>query len=282
MSIINKFLREPLVHFFLLGAALFVAYGWLDQDTRSAPDEIVIHAVRINNLAATFAKTWSRPPTSKEMQGLIDAWVREEVLYREGIAVGFDRNDPIIRRRVAQKMTFVSDGLVPEIPLEEELQAWLDEHVSDYMIPAVYSFSQVYFDPQRHGENLQMVLSSAENALASGVERNLPGDRTMLPAEMVQTSETEVRRTFGQQFADGLATLEAGVWAGPLSSGYGVHFVRINDFVSGRKPSLDEVRSAVKRDVLKNVADEIGETFYQALRDRYTVRVETEIPETGQ
>lgn len=274
MSIINRFLREPLLHFFLLGALLFLLYGWLDRDSRRAPDEIVVDEARINSLTATFAKTWSRAPTAEDLQALIDAWVREEVLYREGIAIGFDRNDPIIRRRVAQKMTFVSDGVAPEIPDDQELQAWLDSHADDYAIPGRYTLSQVYFDPQQHGDNIESVLASAKEILDSGDQEERPGDATMLPGEFVDVSETEIRRTLGQQFADGLTELQSGEWQGPVVSGYGLHFVRIAEHVPGRKPSLDEVRRAVERDVLNNLSDDIDDAFYQALRDRYTVRVE--------
>ena len=119
---IKNLLKEPLLHFFVLGLFLFVLYAVVNDDSGRSAEEIVIDEARLSNLVASFEKTWQRPPTDDETQNLIDAWVREEVFYREGIAIGFDQGDPIIRRRVAQKMSFVADGVVPDTPTDAELQ----------------------------------------------------------------------------------------------------------------------------------------------------------------
>jgi hypothetical protein len=274
----KTFYREPLLHFFILGALLFALFSWLNQDSVNAPDDIVVSQARLDALAATFERTWQRSPTEEELAGLVDAWIKEEILYREGMAIGFDRDDPIIRRRVAQKMSFIADGMVPDMPDDQELGRWLEANSDDYQIPPSYTFRQVYFDPQRHGEQLEGVLASARLDLENG-SGELAGDSTLLPIEMKDASATAVARMFGRDFADALGELEVGKWQGPVGSGYGVHLVYIEEAAPGRTPTLDEVRQAVTRDVLSEKSREINEAFYQSLRERYTIRREAEAAE---
>lgn len=269
-----KFLREPLFHFFVIGAFLFLAYDWLNRDSGRAVDEIVIGQAQLANIAETFRKTWRRAPTEQEMQGLIESLVREEILYREGVAIGFDQGDPIIRRRVAQKMSFVADGLVPDTPTEEELQVWLNEHPDDYRIPARTSFRQVYVNPERHGDQLESYLAELGVALKDAGNTNLPGDSSMLPETLSNASPQDIERLFGSEFAAAIATLDGIGWHGPVRSGYGLHFVEVSEQIPGRSPELAEVRDPVQRDLLNKRTEEIGDAFYQALRESYTVRIE--------
>lgn len=276
---IQKILHEPLFHFFILGALLFALFAAVQQNDASAPGEIVISNSRVANLAATFSKTWQRAPTEAEMQGLIDAWIREEVLYREGLAIGFDRDDPIIRRRIAQKMSFVADGMVPDMPGDEELKQWLLNNSEQYKIPPAYTFSQVYFDPQRHADDLDRVLQDARLILESndldGSASRAVGDATLLPGYLKFAPATEITRTYGSEFADALSGLEPGSWHGPISSGYGLHFVRIEEKLPGGMPALEDVRAALERDVLSARSQEINDAFYRSLRERYEIRRET-------
>lgn len=148
----RRLLREPLLHFAVLGMGLFVLYGVLRGGTGDAPDEIVVDRARLASLEAQFERVWQRAPTPAERDGLVATWVREEILYREGVAMGMDRDDPIVRRRIAQKMDFLADGQAPAEPSEAELQAWLDAHPDAYRIEPVYTLRQLYFDPGRRGE----------------------------------------------------------------------------------------------------------------------------------
>lgn len=269
-------MREPLLHFLLLGLALFALYGVVNGGGAPSPNEIVLDTARLANLRANFEKTWQRPPTGSEMQSIIDGWVRDEVLYREGVAIGFDQNDPVIRRRVAQKMAFVADGMVPDTPPESELDAWLQANMETYRIAAVFTFEQVYIDPQRHANELQSHLEAVRASLDGGPDGSARGDATLLPPKVRSAHSGEVARTFGAAFADELATLPVGSWHGPVESGYGLHFVRLSERIPARDPALDEVRPAVVRDVLNQKAREINDAFYATLRQRYTVRTETD------
>ena len=272
----NNLLREPLLHFFALGLMLFVLYALVSDDYGQSTEEIVIDQARIAGLVAAFEATWRRQPTDEELQGAIDAFVREEVLYREGVAAGFDLNDPIIRRRVAQKMSFIADGMVPDAPDEAAMQQWLEENIEDYEVPARFAFQQVYIDPQRHPNDLEDVLQAIKAGLDAGTDPKSFGDSTLLLREFSSISSDDVGRNFGSEFAAALEQLPTGSWQGPVHSGYGLHFVFVADHIPARDPTLDEVRNAVERDLLSEQTRQINESFYTALRERYVVRIESE------
>lgn len=272
-----RILTEPLLHFFVLGAVLFGIYGWIHYGTLDAPDEIVVDSIRVDALRMQYERLWQRPPTETELKGLIDNWVREEILYREGLALGLDRDDPVLRRRIAQKMTFMADEVEPPAPTEDDLRAWLDAHPDDYRIDPTYSFRQAYFDPGKHPGSLDDMISGARSALANGADAATVGDNTMLPGSMSKATSTQVRRDFGNQFADALAAVPPGAWAGPLQSAYGVHLVLVGDATPAREAALADVRLAVKRDVEAAQRQQADDAFYRALRKRYTVRYDEDV-----
>ena len=267
----RRLLREPLLHFLILGALLFALYGWLNKGL-GAPDEIVLSRGQLASLQSQFSKVWQREPTAEERKGLIDSWVREEVLYREGQAMGLDRDDPVIRRRVVQKIEFLGEGTTPEVPSEQALQAWLDAHADDYRLDPRYTLKQVYFDPSRHGERFEADVGSALAVLENG--KPVVGDSTMLPSTLDNVARTDVVRVFGDQFADALADLKEGEWSAPLRSGFGIHLVRIDKRQPGRVARLDEVRQAVERDLLHDRTRKASDAYYQGLLKQYTVRIE--------
>ena len=271
----NKLLREPLLHFFALGLLLFVLYAAVSGTSGPDEDEIVVDAGRIAGLRSAFEATWRRPPTDAEMESAIEAFVREEILYREGVAAGFDRNDPVIRRRVAQKMSFVADGMVPEVPDEAALNEWLQDNIEDYEIPARLAFRQVYIDPQRHPNDLETVLEQTLADLVAGADPGSLGDSTLLIGEFSSVSSVDVARNFGGEFTAALEQTETGSWQGPVRSGYGLHFVFISEYIPASEPTLDDVRAAVERDLLNAQSQQINDAFYEALRERYKVIIET-------
>lgn len=268
----SKILREPLLHFLLLGAGLFFLFAWTNEDALEAPDTIVIDALRIDTLKAQFERTWQRPPTPGELNGLVNAWIREEVLYREGVALGLDQGDPVMRRRVAQKMEFISEELLDADPSEEELEAWFSDNAETYRFEPRLSFRQLYFDPSEYGDSLDAVIEQARAAAERG--ETTIGDATLLPGTLADAGLAEIRRTFGQQFADSLMDQPIGEWTGPVPSGYGAHLVLIDARQESRLPSLDEVRAAVERDYRADRTREAKERLYEALLERYTVTFE--------
>ncbi len=266
-----KLIREPLFHFFILGGLLFALYAFLNRGAMQAPDEIVVDQARLDGLEAVFERTWQRPPTDVELRRLLDGWVREEVLYREGLAAGLQEDDTVVRRRVVQKMQFMSEGMATSAaPSEAELEAWLQSHADAYRLAPRYTLQQVFFEPQGDPQARRARIDAGLAALREGRADGV-GDTTLLPARLEDASANEYARIFGEAFADGLAALPEGRWSGPVESGYGQHLVRIESRTPGRMPDLAEVRPQVERDLTRARGDEVAEALYQGLRSRYKV-----------
>jgi hypothetical protein len=269
----RKILREPLFHFFLLGALLFAVYAVLNRNALDAPDEIRVDGARIEALRTQFERVWQRPPDPAELQGLIDSWVSEEMLYREGLALGFEADDPVVRRRVAQKVTFMTEALVDDTVSDAELADWLQEHPERYRVEPRISLRQVYFDPARHEGALEDDVSAALAELEANVHAS-PGDVSLLPSTIESRSLSDVVRSFGRGFASEVFELPVGAWSGPVRSGFGVHLVRVEAIVPGRAAELEEIREALARDVIAERRKEAADAFDAALRERYKVIME--------
>jgi len=156
---LKSLLKEPLFHFLLLALALFAAYGALNPVQTSKQDRIVIASAKIEQLATSFAKTWQRPPTDTELKGLIDDWVREEIAVREATAMGLDRDDTVVRRRLRQKLEFLSDDVAAQVsPSEDDLKAYLAAHPEKFQVEQRYTFRHVYLNPERHSADLEAKL----------------------------------------------------------------------------------------------------------------------------
>lgn len=275
---IRRLLREPLVHFLLLGALLFAAYGWLNGSGFGARNEILVTQPLVEGLVTQFERVWRRPPTAEERQTLIESWVRDEVFYREAIAMGLERDDPVVRRRLSQKVQFILDSGAPAAPTEAELQRWLDEHADTYRLDPTYVLQQVFFDASRHGGNADAAVEAAKRALAAN--RKVAGDATMLPATL-SGSASDVARNFGAEFETALRSLPVGSWQGPVRSSFGLHLVLLDGRTDGRLASLPEVRDAVARDLDQARAKAADEAYYRRLRDKYVVRIEGTEPAAG-
>jgi hypothetical protein len=273
-----KFFREPLVHFLLLGAAIFMVYSLLSQDRGRNPDNIIVTQGKIENLAAMFARIRQRPPADQELEGLIQDYIREEVLYREALALELDRDDTIIRRRLRQKMEFVlEDFAAPAEPSDDELRAYLHAHPEVFAVEPRFTFRQVYLDPQRRGANLsrdvERLLAELQQA-GDNTDLTALGDAFLLAHQIEGISATDLRKVFGDTFVAGVSALTPGRWQGPVLSGYGLHLIYISERMEGRMPPLAEVRDAVRREWANARRAEANETFYQTLLQRYTVTIE--------
>ncbi len=277
-SIPNRLLREPLLHFLLLGAALFLLYDVLrGQDER--PDRIVVDAARVEQLAVGFSRVWQRPPTGAELAGLVEDFVREEVYYREALAMGLDRDDTIVRRRMRQKLEFLSEDLVDLAePSEAQLEAWLAEHADDYRVEPRAALRQVYVSRERHGERAGAEARRLLERLREGADAAALGDASLLPTSLPLSPQREIAKHFGDDFAAAVMALEPGAWGGPVESTFGLHLVRLEAREPARTPTLAEARRAVERDWASARREEANEAFYQALRARYEVRVEMPAP----
>jgi hypothetical protein len=273
----SKWLREPLIHFLLLGGLIFLVYNSV-AGKGSAADEIFISKGQQENLLNTFSRTWKRPPTPGEFQGLLQDYIRQEIAYRESRNMGLDQDDIVIRRRLRQKLEMLVEdvaALVP--PNDEQLQAYLDEHRTEYMLQPQFSLRQVYFSTDRRGQAAQQdVLTFLQNVSTDDGEDLWQdnGDPLPLPSTLRDMREDEIARLFGTVFTDGLQGLETGRWSGPVESGYGLHAVIVDERIAGRVPELVEVREEVQRDWMSRQRRESIDNLYDRLAQNYTIEVE--------
>jgi hypothetical protein len=233
----------------------------------------VITEAKIGDLAGLFERTWRRPPTPAELDGLIEDHVKEEIFYREALALGLDRDDAVIRRQLRLKMQFVSEDFAPQTqPTEDELRAFLAEHADRFRSPSRISFTQVYLSPDRRGEDAWGDAERVLVALDAGESDPADaGDPFLLEQDYRELTAPDAERLFGGAFAAQVADLPVGRWAGPIESGYGLHLVLVHERAPARLPELDEVRDVVTREWHAARREEANRAFYEALRARYEV-----------
>jgi len=275
--VIRRSFREPLLHFVLLGAAIFVVYRLIAPPVSEA-SEIVITADRIASITAQFrASHGGRPPDEDERRAAVDAYVRDEMLYREGLALGLDRDDPVVRNRIRQKADLLSEDALASEPSDRDLEAYVAAHQAEFDIPGRVSFQQIYIDPGRHrGHDLTTVISGVQQALILGGQPATLGDRTLLPPAMTEALPHHVEAAFGPDFARQLAAIDGDDWQGPLTTGYGLHLVRITYRGKPTRATLVDARDVITREWSRARTVKLKEQFYAMLASRYTVRVEAD------
>jgi hypothetical protein len=276
--LIARLLREPLLQFFALGAMLFALYGFVGKRSADAPEKIVVSASRVANLGDGFARTWRRPPSEQELQGLIEDYVRDEVFYREGRAAGLDRDDVVIRRRVRQKMEFLAEDMsVPE-PSDEQLAAYLASNPERFRAEDQITFHQVFLSATRRADTIESDSKQVASVLARAegtVDATALGDPFLLGEEFRGVSPSKVTSIFGESIAKRIFAMEKGQWHGPISSGFGHHFVFISERVSGALPPINAVRTEVRREWANEKRREAERELYASLRERYEIAVES-------
>lgn len=274
----RRLLREPLLHFLALGALIFAAYGLLNRGGGPAPGRIVVSQGQLASMGEAFTRTWHRAPSREEWEGLIRDRVREEVYYREAVALGLDKDDIIIRRRLRQKMEFVSDDIDAQAqPTDAELNAYLAAHPDSFRVEQRFTFKQVYLNPKKHGENLARDVArllAQLNRPGAKADASALGDSTLLEHRFAAVPAGEIAKQFGEKFAAKLGGISSGQWQGPVDSGYGVHLVLVSERTEGGAPALADVRDAVRREWESARRKEANEKFYRDLLKRYTVIVE--------
>ncbi|NKK70954.1 peptidyl-prolyl cis-trans isomerase [Rhizobium leguminosarum bv. viciae] len=271
-------MREPLVHFLALALLVFTAYGLFGADGDHKPDSIVVTAPKIEQMAAVFARTWQRPPTAEELKALIDDHVKEEILVRQALELGLDRDDTVVRRRLRQKMEFLNAADAEALaPTDAELDAYLIANAAVFETGSMLAFQQVYFNPQRRGNTIARDAASVLEALLtdSATDRTQFGDPTLLPPDLPLSSKISIDQTFGADFAEKLDKAPLGQWMGPVDSGFGLHLIRVTKRVPGRVPALEEVRDAVSREWTNAKRKELEDQRFAELFKRYVVSIES-------
>jgi len=281
-SQLRKLIREPLVHFLLIGAGLFLLFGWRGNPAslpggQSGPPttKIIVSQGDIDQMIALFGKTWQRQPTEEEIKGLVNEFVRDEIYYREAIAIGLDKDDAVLRRRLRQKMEFIFEDISSGAePTDKDLDAFLKKYSEKYLIDPQMSFRHVYVNADRRGKSAEADARQILAQLNEGTDPDSVGDPLLMESEIRLAPLWDIRKQFGDQFSRGLLTLKQGRWDGPVLSGFGLHLVFVKKRVGGRLPELNEVREMVKRDWMFERQKELKDAAYAKIRERYTVVVE--------
>jgi len=267
-----RLLKEPLFHFFLIGAAIFIWFHIVapENETAETTETITINENDIAQLSAGFKARWKREPSLAEMKTLVDASIREEVLVREARKLGLDRGDTVIRSRLSQKMDFLTEAIATSVtPKDEDLEAFLQQNAERYATPQKVAFNQVFLGEAPSEPDIEKALVT----LRAGQDiSDLPGS-ALLPASMPLTTPRAIDSIYGVGFSNGLITLEQGPWSGPVQSGYGVHLVQVIESEPSRVPPLADIYSSVLRDWRRATGEDLALAQYEALADGYEIVV---------
>ena len=273
----SRFLKEPLVHFLVVGALLFVLFALVNDgnEVRESDDKIVISAGRIEQLAGVFERTRQRPPRPNELEGLVEDFVLEEVYYRTAIEMGIDRDDTGVRRRLRQKLEFLTDDAASLVePGADDLASYLAANPDSFREEPTYTFEHRFFRPSNHGgdEELAKFLDSQLAKLSAG--EDVPGDVTVMQSVFQDESARRVDGALGAGFAEALDSLALGEWSGPVKSTYGMHLVKLDARDPGKVPELEEIRDTVEREWANAERENLREQVNQRLREKYEVVIE--------
>jgi parvulin-like peptidyl-prolyl isomerase len=270
----RRLLQEPILHFLLIGIALFVVYGKVAAPNRAGMS-IVVSEAMVDELAREHEARWTRKPSDQELAGLVDAYVRDEILYREGLALGLDRDDALIKRRVRQKFEVIAEEQsAREAPSDADLAAYVTQNAGRFLLPATVSFEQIFFDNGRIPADVERAVAAARVALAHGADPRKLGQASMLPSRVDNAEQDLVARDFGTGFAGQVETAPLGQWSGPIASSFGAHLVRVSARTPTALPELDGIRRIVAREWENERRVSSRSDSYQKLRGQYTVLIE--------
>ena len=274
---LKRWLREPLLHFLLLGVALFAVYGYINRGRAGieSSKQIVLSMDDLRQMDIYFVSQWHRQPTPEELSNMVDDRVRQEVLYREALAMGLDKYNEIVKRRMAQKMQFLAEDVAAaHEPTTAELRAWFAKHPDKFAMPSRYSFRHLYFSPDKRGMNAREDAAKALRKIAGQPEDSKAAalaDRFMFQDYYADRPPEALAKEFGPQFAVAVEKLKPGSWQGPIESGLGWHLVFVDSVIPGRIPAFEEVEADVKTAWLGVQKTEAIETAYKAMRAKYVV-----------
>jgi peptidyl-prolyl cis-trans isomerase C len=284
-SLLRRWSHEPLFHFLLIGLVLFIGYGVLHpkSEATSESNRIVLTPDDLVQISVTWLAQGRAPPTPEQMQNLIELKVREEVLFREAMALGLDKDDTIVKRRLAQKMEFLAEGAAIENdPSVETLKAWFKDNQQRFALLPRVSFHHLYFSPDQHGERARDTAVKALEQIAGkpGDSKDIAalGDPFMYQDYYGDRSFDEMAKLFGLNFVRSLVSLKPGSWQGPVESGYGWHLIFVDSAAPGRVPAFEEIEPDIKSTWIAEQRTQAKAKAYEAMRARYQVLLPEKLP----
>jgi hypothetical protein len=273
---IQKLLGEPMVHFLLIGIALFGAYRWVSP-ADSGGRRIVITQGVVDDLVTQHVAAKGREPSSTELNHLIKSYVRDEILYREGVRLGLERDDIVVKRRVRQKIEMIAEeDASTRAPTDADLSAYLTANQARFVQPAILTFEQVFIGESTSGPGVVHAVAVTRNALRKGADPEELGKPTLLPHRITRTPADLVARDFGASFAAALETVQVGEWVGPIGSSYGAHYVRVSERTPALAPQLDALRDHVVREWENERRQRARNDAYAKMRADYQVSIKTD------
>ena len=270
-----RFLKDPLVHFLAIGAMLFALSAWFGQSVTTGRERIVISADQVAKIRETARLVKGHAPTRAEVAGLVEPAIREEVLYREALALHLDANDDEVRRRLVEKMRYLTEDLADPAPASEaQLRAFYREHPERFTVPELASFDQVFFDPKKRGDNVRADAEAAVKELVAGKSLDQVGDRTPLRLSYDDAPRDQIEVLFGKPMAEALFTMPTGEWQGPFQSDFGWHMARVRKREMSRLPPFDEIHDRVLAEYGAEQRRVHNAAEYARMRSHYDVVVE--------
>jgi peptidyl-prolyl cis-trans isomerase C len=276
--------REPLLHFAVLGAAIFGVHAWMRPSPAVDARQVIdVPAGQVRRLADVWRRQWQRPPSEEELRAVVEQHVREEILYRQALALGLEKGDSMIRQRLAQKVQFLFEDIAELVePDEATLRRFFEERAATWVEPPDLTFSHVYFSRERRGPAADADATRALATLARHPHAAPElGDPFVLPFQFTRASTVDVASQFGEDFAAALRDAPLGAWHGPLASAYGVHLVLVTARTDGRRPDLAEIRTRVLHDYRRTKREEANRGLLEGLRAGYRIVVDEEAIEAA-
>lgn len=266
---LKKIFNEPLVHFALLGIFLFFLFKWVSDDDTDR--RIVVDQYDLNEIIAKWNLQWSRDPTEEELKGLLDNYIKQEIYYREALAMRLDHNDEVVKRRMAQKIQFLTQDVSSQVePTQEQLKNFLEDNAERYIKEKEVSFKHKYFSPDKRSN------ADSDALLALGQDNPI-GDHPPMPSEYNQATMSKIRADFGQAFSDEISKLNvSNSWQGPIKSGYGVHIIKIDQVTESRPYEYEEIKIELQNDYQYEFQLTMNEELLNSLLEKYQIILEFE------
>ncbi len=277
----KKIIQQPLFHFLLIGAFLFLVFDVVNTSETESKN-IIIDQSDIEQFVSTWEMQWKRKPTVDELTNLLQSNIKQEVFYQEALNMNLDHNDEIIKRRLSQKMEFLSNDLASLTkPTDIELKEYFDKHMDKYLTPYVYSFYQIPFTLDSSGRDYfkkaQSVLKNNPDVTFAVMKTK--GDRFVFPNEFIETPSHQLAQQLGSDFSNALESVETNVWIGPIDSGFGTHLVLITYREAPKKPEFESVRNEIERDFSYEKEKLVNQAIYNQMKKKYQVVIDIEASE---
>jgi hypothetical protein len=265
--------HDPLLHFLLIGGALFAVLSWFDAD--SGPNEqVLITAARVAELSRTAELLQGRPPTRDELERLVRDAIREEVYYREALALGLDVDDTIVRQRLIEKMRELTENVVDPLPADTDLEAWFEDNAERFRIPELVSFDHIFFSPEQRGDSIVADAEAAVTVLQAGGDPAGIGDRTPLSGRFEAADRARVRTLFDDPLTDAVFAATLNTWIGPFESGFGWHVVRVTERTAARDPAFAEVEDRVREVYAAEQLARANSQAFADMREHFSIAVQ--------